>query len=389
MSLRPILWLLVALGGMLPRVASAYPTMIRHGYTGCGECHEDPSGGGVLTEYGRGQSAILLSTPWEALADAEGNPTGFKDFLFGAGELPDALALQFEYRGLLIPEPGKVRWVGMQADLRGHLELGPVRAYAGLGGVTEGAERARIVGKDGGMALVSREHWLGVEPVGDLLVRAGSLNLPFGIRTDEHVLYARSLTRTDVNDGQQHGVDAFWAVGDFRLEVMGILGDFQVRPMDYHERGYALTAAWGPESTVDVGVSSLLTTAALDVDTRAPRTRQAHEVFARWAPVGPLVLSTEAGILLDHQEGNAATGTFGYVGADLEPTQGLHLKAMGEWCDDNVSDPAALALRPWGAVNWFPAPHVEVRADAMYGTLYCTPGVAPSLLGLVQAHVYL
>lgn len=389
MQLRPRPVVVATILAALPQVAHAYPTMIRHGYTGCGECHQDPSGGGVLTEYGRGQSAILLSAPWAALAHEDGEPTQFKDFLFGLGELPEALALQFEYRGLLIPQPGNVRWVGMQADLRGHLELGPLRAYAGIGGVTEGAERARITNNETGPNLVSREHWIGVEPVDDLLVRAGSMNLPFGIRTDEHVLFARSITRTDVNDGQQFGVDAFWAAGDVRLELMGIVGDFQVRPLDYHERGYALSAAWTPDASVDLGVSSLLTTAALDVESRLPRTRQAHELYARWAPLRPLVLSAEAGLLLDSTDGEPSTGTFGYVSADVEPTQGLHLRATGEWCDDRLGDSASPALRPWGAVDWFVVPHLELRADVMYGTLYCTPGVEASPLGLVQVHAWL
>ena len=34
--------------------------MIRHDYTGCATCHADPSGGGLLTLYGRAQSDLLL-----------------------------------------------------------------------------------------------------------------------------------------------------------------------------------------------------------------------------------------------------------------------------------------------------------------------------------------
>jgi hypothetical protein len=39
-----------------PRLAQAYPRMIRRDYTGCATCHVDPSGGDVLTEYGAAQA---------------------------------------------------------------------------------------------------------------------------------------------------------------------------------------------------------------------------------------------------------------------------------------------------------------------------------------------
>src|SRR5690348_5745616 len=64
-----------------PRSAHAYYWMIRHSYTSCQPCHADPSGEGLLTQYGRAQSEILLSTRYGRAADRE--PGRAKDFLFG------------------------------------------------------------------------------------------------------------------------------------------------------------------------------------------------------------------------------------------------------------------------------------------------------------------
>ena len=51
---------LAALGlALAPGRAEAFPWMIHHGYTNCAQCHVDPSGGGVLTDYGRAQGEIL------------------------------------------------------------------------------------------------------------------------------------------------------------------------------------------------------------------------------------------------------------------------------------------------------------------------------------------
>src|SRR5215472_1180424 len=74
----------------LSRPAQAYPWIIRHEYSACIPCHADPSGGGLLTEYGRAQSEILLRTPYTKATD---DPGKLGDFLFGAFTLPDALLL--------------------------------------------------------------------------------------------------------------------------------------------------------------------------------------------------------------------------------------------------------------------------------------------------------
>lgn len=382
----------LAAGGLalLPAPAAAYPSMIRHGYTGCGECHTDPSGGGILTEYGRGQGVILLSSVYSEHG-ADWEPPRTKDFLFGALPLPEQLALQADLRALLIPEPGNMRFIAMQNDLRGSVDAGIFHANASLGWVSEGAEKAWLSSNTSpGGNLVSREHWLGIEPVDDLYIRAGRMNLPFGIRSEEHILYTRSYTGTDTNDAQQDGLDVVGQVGKVRAEVMGIAGNFQVSPDSYRERGYSALVAWGPKSNVEIGVSSKLTHAATDLDTRAERTRQYHELFGRWAPVGSLALLGEAGVSQDQSPGaDADLGTFGYLQADYEPVQGFHVKGTGEACDNDLADQAAMVGRGWLALQWFTTAHFDLRADAMYGTLYCTPGTDPSFMGLLQAHAYL
>src|SRR5476651_1283047 len=42
--------------------AFGYAEMVRHGYVNCTACHISPSGGGVLTDYGRALSKEILST---------------------------------------------------------------------------------------------------------------------------------------------------------------------------------------------------------------------------------------------------------------------------------------------------------------------------------------
>jgi hypothetical protein len=60
-SQRILSFLVVALFiALFPSRAHAYSWMIKHGYSGCPVCHADPSGGELLTTYGRAQSELLL-----------------------------------------------------------------------------------------------------------------------------------------------------------------------------------------------------------------------------------------------------------------------------------------------------------------------------------------
>lgn len=376
------------LGGATP--AHAFPWMIKHGYARCAQCHADPSGGGVLTPYGRGAGEILLPTVYTP-RPKDWEPGTEANFLYGAVTLPEALALQFDTRHLVIPEPGNFRWIAMQADLRSQLDLGPVRAYASAGWVSEGGAAAWITSNEGaGGNAVSREHWIGVDPLKGLLIRAGRMNLPFGIRSEEHILYTRSATRTDTNDQQQTGLAVGYNRGPFRGEAMAIAGNFQVRPDDFRERGYSAYVAYAPVKTVEVGVSSLYTSADLDIASLEQNTRQAHGVFGRVAIGEPIAILAEADLLRAATTGgDPLTGAVGALQVDAEVTPGVHVRGTGEWCDDALSDGVPGVASGWLTAQWFFTWRTDIRIDAIRGTLDCLPGAEPSFMGLAQLHLLL
>src|SRR5262249_52137057 len=94
-----LVFLLLA-GGALAALpvsnAQAYPWMIRHEYTGCMPCHADPSGGGILTAYGRAQGEILLSMRYGKSAEEDPGPGG--EFLWGLVKLPPEFLLEPTFR---------------------------------------------------------------------------------------------------------------------------------------------------------------------------------------------------------------------------------------------------------------------------------------------------
>lgn len=375
---------LVGLGA--PRPAEAYPWMIHHGYTACAQCHIDPSGSGILTDYGRAQGEILLRTQY---GEPNPSPEKVSSFLFGALPLGDKVELQPDVRALLIPEPGNLRFIVMQADMRAAVQIGKFLASGSLGGVSEGAEEAWITSNDAGWNLVAREYWVGYNPTRSIGVRAGRMNLPFGIRTEDHILYPRAATGTTINDDQQVGASFVYQTRKVRAEVMGIAGNFQVSPDDFRKRGYSAYGAYSVSKTLEVGASSLFTMSKLDTDTLAPRTFISEGVFVRAAPVQPLAIMAEADFMIDDQDGDKLNGLTGMGILDYEPLQGLHVQGIGQYCDSDLSSSAAPAWTGGLGAQWFFAPRVDLRADVAQGMLYCTQGEKATPYGLLQAHFYL
>ncbi len=379
--------------------AYAYPWMIRHGYTGCSACHTDPSGGaGALTAYGRAQGELLLQSRYGATSEEADRSAGF---LWGVLPVPDELRLGGDFReGFLSNQPEGApldqELITMQADVYGDFKIGRFRGTGSIGYAPTGALGASLTDAPNDN-LISREHWIGVELDDDAswLLRAGRLTLPFGIRMVEHTLWTRALTRTDLNDTQQYGVSISLSKDDFRGELMGIAGNFQLHPDDFRERGYAGYFEYAPMTTLAVGVSSLFTRATRDIVYGVTDYRQAHGAFVRYAPVTPLVLLAEAdGIFQSltwhgHRDGYAA-----FVQADYEAVQGFHVMITGEAMNSGQSGEPS-SFDGWFSAVWFFAPHADLRLDTIYTTagIPATAGMAASYTNLstwlAQFHVYL
>jgi len=485
-----LLWLLPA------RSAQAYPWMIKHGYTNCGACHADPSGGELLTSYGHGISWEALSTHWssssggsswqqqkavaalaraakaksaprkkivaeevnldeepapakpakpakpapadedageeaateesageEAAADetpaeepapaAEEEKTeeapaasgsayeGMSPItgpLFGLLKPSDDFLIGGSLRFATIFKP-KPRFFPMQLDVYGQARFfNRLRANVSLGviKVAEGAQHGRAAqvtaGQGDGYNLISRTHWLGFEfGDGQHLLRVGRMNLPFGLRMSEHVMWVRERTQTDRESDQQHGASLYLGFDNLRLEVMGILGNYQINPDSYRERGYSGYAEYVVAEKIAVGVNSLYTYAGNDrVFPEGLKTaRQAHGMFLRAGPTTAVSILAEANVLLRSRR---STGYVAFLQVDGEPFQGVHVIGSAEVSDQGypkLGGPGQATRVPgqgkpelggWLSLQWFVTPHFDVRLDGI---------IRRDKALLWQAHIYL
>lgn len=407
-ALRLLTWI-GALAALLflARPASAYPWMIRHNYQGCVPCHADPSGSGLLTEYGRAMGENIMRSRYGKPTTEE--PSSVARFLFGV-PTPDWLLLGGSVRNAvaITKSPGApldTRFLQMEAALKAQLTFGRFRANGSLGYMSKGAKPTQITTRPE-HNLTSREHWLGVDLGEDkqFLLRAGRINIPFGIRNSEHELFTRSsrVTRTNINESQQHGVAFGYNGESVRGEIMALLGNYQLNPDAYRERGYAGFIELSVAPWVSVGASSMVTYAKADYldPVHSPNTiRQVHGVFTRMAPKEPLVIMAEANALFTTTDrsaistGGTSGGFVGMLQLDYEPVQGLHLIGTGESLVQTgvVTSPTspgvtAKSFAGWASALWFFAPHADVRFDFVAYSLMDGP---VSYYLLPQLHVYL
>jgi hypothetical protein len=385
---------------LLSRSAHAHPWMIRHGFTGCSSCHTDPSGSALLTAQGRVQGELLLRSQYQPgtrdcpdLTRSEACRWG--GFLWGTFDLPDELRLGGSIRTAYsttksADDPIDSGFLLMRSDLFADMKLRKFRAAGSIGYAATGSEFAAL-SRQPSQNLVSREHWVGFEldEAGTWLARGGRIALPFGLRTTEHALWVRDVTRTNLVDQQQYGFALALDKRQFRGELMGILGNFQIRPDEYRERGYSAFFEYAPIPSLAVGVSSLVTRARRDIVFRVSDYRQAHGFFARYAPIPSVVIMAEGDIVYHsltwngHRSGHAAL-----LHADWEPIPGLHLGLGGEHKNDGgMNQPNSYGAR--GSIVWFFAPHADVRIDNFYQRISNALEQRVVLTLLAQLHVYL
>ncbi len=394
-------WFLLA--SLFSAPAWAFPWMVKHGYGSCAVCHVDPSGSGQLTQYGRAQADVIVKWRTQPRKEDEEVPRS-ANFLWFL-ELPELVNLSGNFRYASMIRPGATPFVPllMATDLYATLNLGPIVAHVTTG---IGTYSTRAILQSGPAAIapvcdpsqgggcsvqwLAREFWLGAKLADEaVMIRVGRMNIPFGLRNNEHIAYVRSLTRTDINVQQQVGASVAYNSESVRGEVMGILGNYQIGPDLYRERGYSAFAEYALSHNAYLGLSSLITHAGADLQTQAPTVRHAHGFFARIAPTEKLALLAEADFLAwQSPQVLDRIGFAALLQADLDLMQGLHVMATAEAGHTGSGEPGP-SVGGWLSGAWYFLPHMELRIDNIFRRR-SSPGTSSfEYTLLVQLHFFL
>lgn len=321
----------------------AFPEMVKHNYPHCSSCHLSPSGGGVLTEYGREISEELLS-----FASVEGE----EDFAYGLVKTPKWLSLMGLFRRvnlyMNVPNQDKYRSIPMESDLEiaVHDKTWIVDATVGYKYLPKGQRSDNY--------FLSRRHFIAFRPNDNVSVRGGRFFPNMGIMTPDHII----PTRRDI--GFDEGMETYnlefaylqrnWSAF---LTLYTSRGDV---PDALKEKGVILTPAIILAQHYKVGLNFLY----------ADKEFSKRNLYGAWGILGftkKFFLLTE----VDYQKTTPVNknvdpfyGLVNYQRLDYEIVQGIHMYATQEYSQSNLKTGNIQRAYSLGS-QIFPRPHFEVN----------------------------
>jgi hypothetical protein len=374
------------------RRAEAYPQFqFSSGTNRCSQCHYSPSGGGLLTSWGRDESADTISLGGDGA------------FLSGLVPLPSwlnlggDLRLAFTSNDVGDPAGTQLAVFPMQFDLYLRVAIGESWSFNGTIGV-RGIVRpddGTVTGRIGAAAndIMSREHYIMWRPSATgPYARAGRFFAPYGLRFVEHIFYVRRYTGNNLYE-ESYNLSGGYMADDWELHVTGFVptpkegaiefisgvGPPEYGFASYGEMRFAKMSALGAQ--VRFGLSSL------------EARYQVGGVGKVWLEKAKLLFLGEADFI--HQT-FAAPASYAqnqfvsYSGVHLFPVRGLTAGIAYERFQEN------LAVSTTGRnafdleVNFFPWAHWEVVVLGRYQIVGSGAiDGASATLGMLQLHYYL
>ncbi len=329
-------------------LAQAFPELARHGYFNCVACHVSPSGGGVLTEYGRSLSKELLST-WGS--------EGEEKFLYVGGE-SENFRLGGDIRSIqtYLDDPA-VRtgdFFVMQSDLEAAVSFKNWFFDLVLG--TQGGPKT-LPKKD---TFLTRRHYVGYKFSDEWNIRYGKFLVNFGWNQANHVMVTERDLQFD-QGRETYNLEASYLGEKYNFFVTQMSG----RPDDADidgMRGAAASAAISLAEKNTIGVS------VLSGKTNAGGTRQLAGVYGLWAFHEKFFWLFE----YDHQwrQPNLSPGmtteekgAVTYNRINYEAYRGVNVYGLHQVRYLNYHAPRTRFDSYGVGLQFFPRPHIEFQAE--------------------------
>ncbi len=337
-------WLLLLACVYVPPLL-AFPENVRQGYASCQSCHVNPTGGGLLTEYGRRTSEEFLST-WQSEKEA--------NLFYGLGPtLPESLLLGGDFRSVALQKDNNTTitkaFIPMQADLQLAWQISESWSLA----LTAGAYDSTVD---------TRQHYLMYKPTENFYGRAGRFMRAYGINTADHSLLVRKLL--GFNQGQETNNLELGIITEKAEYTLSVTKGKQPGSLNGQEDGTAARAVFFLGERSYAGVSLL----------RAQGPVWNRDVMGAFFVVGlskTLYVQGEYDQTAKKAADSSDLSTpdhkssVSFFRIAWEALRGFHAFVTTE-SSDPIGDPRySNKQRIYGpGVQWFPRPHLEFVAKA-------------------------
>jgi hypothetical protein len=356
--------------------AGAEPIFLSRQYTRCTTCHFSPTGGGLLTPYGRSLSGHEISTTASGDQSAQQQGPGKEEsFLWGAlghrlGNVSFGLDLRPAYLGFDVGGRTSSMEMLMTADLIAAWRAAGWTVYGELG--RQPLTPAKVD---------SYEYWVGRETEKGYGFRVGRFLPAYGVRLADHTALTRIDLGFDAYD-QVYGVELSRSTEHRLLQLS--LGPGRAESILHDDGRRAFTATGRYQ--MDLGPRTALVVSGLFRDTArlAPQNGAAGVAFGI-APTPHVSVWSEA----DAQFEKGAAGSPGYVllnETGVEVYRGVWLKVSPQ-LRTLPGDTSSGVFRMLFEANLLPRTHWNV--DVSY---YRDENRASHLVSktfLAQLHLYL
>ncbi len=335
--------------------AGAEPMFLSRQYARCTTCHYSPTGGGLLTPYGRSLSREELSTFGRSASGATPDPHGEQGFLWGAlGDRLGPLSLGFDTRPSHLSIGSPVNLDDnflMNADLVAAIRSHGWTAYGELG-------REPTVDLKG-TKIQSYEYWIAHDSEGGIGFRAGRFMPAYGIRLADHIAYTRLPLGFDALD-QVFGLEVSRTTDHHLLQVSVGPGRADSVLDDDGRRAFTTSGRF----QLDLSPRTVLVLSGLYRGTsRLVERNGAGGVALGFAPVKRVSIWTEGDVQVQRGAGGAAYVLLNET--SLEVVRGMWLKVSPQFRTDfGGTSPRFLRLAL--EADLFPRTHWNVDVSSYW-----------------------
>jgi hypothetical protein len=333
---------------VISRQGLAFPEMIRHGYVNCTACHLSPSGGGLLTNYGRILSAELLSR-WstkgeENLGHGLIDQTKINESLLIGGDIRKVQAHSEDVT------QRTDRFIDMQATVETAYNTESFAFDLAVGSYDMYGKNWRPAGPSYYAMWRFQETWS---------LRAGRFDPAYGLRLAEHI----GTTRDPLGFGIQSQREAL------ELQNSGETWNFNItasqgknigqNPISDTERAVSVQIQRSFDDKFKVGAN------VWSGSNSASDSRLVNGIFAILGFTKELYLLTDYEYQTLKANSVETRSTYIWHKFGMEVSPGAHVYAVLDRRQDDLSNSDKYILRYGPGVSFYPRPHFEISGTWM------------------------